>query len=224
MSGEIFILAGICGSTAHGLAHEDSDEDIHGVFSHPTHKFWQLNQPRESIVTTDPDTSYHELSKWLKLAAGANPQVLELLWLESYLKRESFWGSSLLALRESFLSADRVAAAYGGYADSQFKALNARGETFSSGTRNRTFKHAKHMFRLLEQGQKLLETGELSVKVDDRDWYLNVMPEMTLDQIKAEFKVRFTKFNEAKSVLPDKPDWDSINTYLYEYRRNHIYG
>lgn len=221
MSEPNYILRGICGSTAHGLAHAGSDEDLHGVFSWPTESFWALTQPPASLVHTDPDESYHELAKYLGLAAKSNPQVLELLWLDEYIEMEDYWGQALIDLRTAFLSTNYVSHAYGGYADSQFRKLNERGDSFSSSTKNRTFKHAKHMFRLIEQGQKLLETGELRVKVENPDWYLFQMPDMELEDIKAEFALRFATFNEVESVLPEHPDYDRINEYLHDYRRVH---
>lgn len=221
MTDPIFILKGVCGSVAHGLAHEDSDEDMHGVFSWPTRAFWSLSKPAESIVRTDPDEAYHELEKFLKLATGCNPQVLELLWLGEYTELEYGWGQDLIGLQRAVLSAKRVQDAYMGYADSQFKKLNERGETFSSSTRNRTFKHAKHMFRLMEQGRHLYETGELLVKVGDPDWYLEEMPNMSLDQIKDEFRRQFDDFRGSKTALPDRPDMDAVNNYIHDYRRHH---
>lgn len=217
-----YVLRGIVGSTAHGLAHEDSDEDLHGVFAWPTERFWDLQQPAESIVGHEPsDYAYHELQKFLGLASRSNPQVLELLWLDKYVDLEDYWGERLIEIRDAFPSSNLVFHAYAGYADAQFRKLNERGETFSSSTRNRTFKHAKHMFRLLEQGKKLYTTGVLSVQVEDRDWYLNIMPDMTLDQIKQEFQIRFAEFKNSEFILPVKPDYDAINHYLYDYRKNH---
>lgn len=214
-----YILRGVCGSTAHGLAHADSDEDLHGVFSWSTSEFWSLSQPKETLTGTDPDFSYHELRKFLSLASKSNPQVLELLWLDSYVEKEDFWGDVLIANRKAFASSNLVFHAYGGYADSQFKKLNARDGEIKVGTRE--FKNAKHMFRLLEQGMALYTTGELPVEVAERSWYLEVLPTMSREQINTEFTHRFQVFHEAKSVLPERPEFSIINRFLYDYRTAH---
>lgn len=365
MTDPIFILRGVCGSTAHDLSHEGSDLDHHGVISYPTASFWSLSKPSESLVGHEPeDYAYHELEKFLKLASKSNPQVLELLWLDQYEEMEYFWGQRLIDIRSAFASSNLVFHAYAGYADSQFKKLEARGVTYAhdfpnekmhklsalqiarllrdrqlstgqeesrlprlsgeegkvgtrsgpneepssseslrgeeqgkaggilsaselwhnSGTvrgdapfsdgempnlrrtsagsgsltrdggdsgsalsevqhglgavrglggsatesdlllshRLHIFKSMKHMFRLLEQGQQLYTTGILSVKVEDRDWYLNVLPDMTMDQITQEFNLRLAAFKASEYVLPTAPDMDAVNSFLYNYRQAHV--
>lgn len=219
MSEPIAILEGVCGSVAHGLAHEGSDEDVHGVFSYPTSEFWSLNLPNESIVRTNPDYSAHELKKFLLLALKSNPQVLELLWLDSYQLLEENWGERLLDARKDFASEMFVRKAYLGYADAQFRKLSERHETLEVGTRS--FKHAKHLFRLLEQGGHLLATGELKVKVEDKDWYMNVLPSMAKEEVAAEFRKRVEEFKSVRSVLPEYPDVARVSGYLFAYRKAH---
>jgi predicted nucleotidyltransferase len=78
-------------------------------------------------------------------------------------------------------------------------------------------KHAMHLFRLLIQGREILETGELIVDRTDIDAdllrnikhkgiyvYARLMEEV--ERMRAAIEEA-----EAKSTLPDKPDFDSIN-------------
>lgn len=222
-----FLLRGIAGSTAHGLATENSDEDLHGVFSWPTEDFLDLSTPPESITGHDPqDYSYHELKKFLKLALKANPTVLELLWLDEYLDVDNAWGGDLIYHRKEFLSSRSVYNAYGGYAHDQFKKLERRalhGEaSFSSDTRNRTAKHARHLFRLLEQGSDLLTKGTFSIKVKNPQFYFDLM-EMTPEQWSELYKVAATEFERSYkfSLLPDEPNMEWASSWLRDYREEH---
>lgn len=220
MTAPTYILQGVVGSQAHGLATADSDVDLLGVYSHPTDLFWNLSKPSETITGTDPDHTAHELEKFLRLAAKANPTVLEVLWLPEFVQKEDHWGDYLLSLRTSVLSTRHVTNAYLGYAESQFRKLIQRDDSFSSGTRKRTNKHARHLFRLLEQGKGILETGELLVKLPDISFY-ETISDMTIPQIQEAYLERYEDFMDVKSVLPDEPGWDALNDYLLAYRSHH---
>jgi len=232
MTKTTFILRGIGGSTAHGLATAESDIDMHGVFSYPTEAFWHIRKPPMSIVKTSPDESYHELEKFLALAGKSNPTVLELLWLDDYTDMEPDWGQHLLDIRSSFLSAERVRGAYLGYATQQFKKLeesdrkaqsDSTGQDpyFESSTKRRTRKHAKHLIRLLEAGIRLYTTGELQVRVEDPDKYHAIMDEWPLGEVAHYATEQIEKFNTLTSVLPARADWNIIERYLHDYRAAH---
>jgi predicted nucleotidyltransferase len=218
----ITLLHGIGGSHAYGLANEHSDEDHIGVISYPTEEFWNLSKPQETVNGHFPyDYSFHELEKFLSLAAKSNPTVLETLFLDSYLESEPSWGEELIGIRMAFPSKDYVHNAYIGYAESQFRKLMQRGDgKFSASTGNRTGKHARHCMRLLEQGYKLYTTGELVLQVEDPDYY-RFVSEMTPDALSEEFTRTWGRFVSAESILPDKPDWDAINDFLWRYRNGH---
>jgi predicted nucleotidyltransferase len=220
----ITILHGIGGSHAQGLANNQSDEDHAGVISYPTADFWRVNgHPAASVVGHDPyDFAFHELGKFMALAAKSNPTVLEVLHLTEYLETEPHWGDRLIEIRSAFPSASYVHNAYLGYAESQFRKLMNRGDgKFSSNTGNRVGKHARHTMRLLEQGHRLYTTGELRVQVDEPDYYRWVS-DLTPDRLAAEFTRRWGDFTDAETALPAQPDWDRINDYLSDYRRAHI--
>jgi predicted nucleotidyltransferase len=215
-----FILQGIAGSHSHGLNTAESDVDMHGVFSHPTEAFWSLSSPKESLVGTNPDYSYHELQKFLRLASKSNPTVLEVLGLGEYIKKEPGWGDRLIAMQSSFFSAKYVHDAFLGYAESQFRKLAQRGDSFDSSVKNRTNKHARHLFRLIETGHRLYTTGVLQVRVDDPESYQKYNT-MSVDKITDEFSRQWGDFVSAKTVLPDEPNYARINEYLHDYRQAH---
>lgn len=142
------ILEGITGSTAYGLATPDSDVDKHGVYQAPTREVLGPFPPKETVVMNDPDITYHEVAKFIRLTAKANPTVLEILYLDDYTIITPV-GQMLIDNRSAFLS-KTIYHSYGGYAIAQARRLNARGDSFSSDTKNRYSKHARHCYRLLQ--------------------------------------------------------------------------
>lgn len=205
------ILEGIVGSVAYGLDTPQSDIDIKGVFVYPTEKILSLSKGKETINKNNPDIEYHEVEKFIRLALNCNPTILELLFLKEYrvLTPE---GKMLVKNRYSFLS-KKVYKTYGGYALSQAKKLLKKGETFT-----RYKKHARHCFRLLQQGRQLLEEHNLTVKVSNRD-ELFAISDMAPDELYFKFEKEFKEFDAINTSLPDNPDYDKINKLLLEIRR-----
>lgn len=162
------VLEGVVGSTAYGLAHEESDVDRLGVFIEPTINFLGLDgvpTRRESWKQPgDEDRTLHEVGKFLSKALGGNPTFTELLWLpERLYVTKSAIGVGLIGIRNELLAARPVRDSYLGYATQQFGKLEERGGSFSSDTRKRTEKHARHMARLLLQGLHAWLTGIIMV-------------------------------------------------------------
>jgi predicted nucleotidyltransferase len=224
MKPENIILEGITGSTAYGLATKDSDVDIKGVYLLPTKEVLKIGfDPQHTTKDhVDPDWVYHEVGKFMKLVINGNPTVTELLFLDEYTVLAPV-GQLLIDNRSAFLSTKAVMNAYRGYAFSQAKRLNNRTEQgldgYDSSLKNRFAKHTRHCFRLLMQARQLLETGTLDVKVTpEQREYLFMMGEKTADEVVDEFMRQDAEFDNIKSVLPDKPDMDTLNNLLYEIR------
>jgi uncharacterized protein len=213
------LLSGIVGSTAYGLAGPDSDVDRLGVFAAPTETFLGLHRPTESIVSHHPDRTLHEVGKWLRLAIGGNPTVTELVWLpEELYETVTDLGRELIELRSSLLCAQRVRDSYFGYATQQFARLERRGDTtFSSETRNRTSKHARHLARLLDQGLELYRTGTLNVRLADPAAYHEFgrrVADGDLELAQRRIAAASQAFEEARTVLPERPDEDRADAWL----------
>lgn len=222
------LLKGIVGSTAYGLATEDSDVDLMGVFAATTEEILGLHPPKDSLVHTEPDETLHEAKKFVSLVLNGNPSVTELLWLDAYEGMTSL-GEELVRIRRSFLSAPRVRDAYMGYATSQFMRLLSRGDgSFSADTRKRTEKHARHLVRLVEQGFYLYITGELVVNLAssasevDPAWVHQMGRSIADDpKVAAEYMVKAKqKFDAAKTSLPHVPDEEVVERWLINVRRS----
>lgn len=216
------LLAGVVGSTAYGLAHAGSDIDRLGLFAVPTVELHGLHRPAESHVTTDPDSTLHEAAKWCRLALSCNPTASELVWLDSYETRTPL-GDELIGLRTAFLSERRVRGAYLGYAQAQFRKLKDRGDgSFSADTRKRTLKHARHLVRLVQQGEELHDTGRLTIRLTNPDevqamaeWIV-AEPDRALVLI-SRSEGRFNK----PGVLPATPDEPAVEAWLRKVRAAH---
>lgn len=106
------------GSQAYGLATPTSDVDLKGVLVGPAGWYHGYLGGPEQVELTGDHVRY-ELRKYFRLAAAANPTVLELLWtpLECHVHTTPA-GERLLAAREQFLSL-RVKDSFSGYAMSQ---------------------------------------------------------------------------------------------------------
>lgn len=221
------LLEGIVGSQAYGLAGPDSDEDRLAVGAIPTELLFGLREIKESHVATAPDPDYtiHEARKFCALALRCNPTVTELMWLEDYTAMDSC-GESLLEIRQAFLSADRVREAYLGYATAQFQRLIERGDgSFSSDTRKRTAKHARHMMRLVMQGYRLYRTGELVVRVAEPEALLEFGERVAAGDLDlAEKKLGYYEdlIKGSTSALPPVPEEAVVSEWLREVRHAHL--
>ncbi|WP_307804075.1 nucleotidyltransferase domain-containing protein [Micromonospora echinofusca] len=223
------LLAGIVGSVAYGLSGPGSDVDRIGVFAAPTVAFHGLRPPRESVVTTHPDLTWHEAGKYCRLALSGNPTASELLWLpEELYETRTDLGDRLIAIRSAFLSAPRVRDAYLGYATQQFRKLESRGDgSFSADTRRRTAKHARHLARLLHQGRTLYTTGELPIRLADPEFY-RAFGERVAGGELAEARELLARaadgFDTAHSPLPQHPDEETVERWLLDVRAAHLPG
>lgn len=217
--GASVLLSGVVGSTAYGLAGPGSDVDRLGMFAVPTLSLLGLERPVESRVSTSPDVTLHEVGKAARLILACNPTAAELLWLPDDLyETRSALGDEAIGLRGAFLSAKRTRDAYLGYATQQFRKLLAHGD---DPVPARTAKHARHLMRLVHQGFELYTTGFVRIRLEDPDRYREFGEQVAADPRAA---VPFmadaeARFDAARSVLPDEPDFAAVQDWLLRVRR-----
>lgn len=223
---EKVILEGIVGSKAYGLDTPESDTDIKGIFIYPTEKILSFDKGKQTYNkqtegSISDDVEYHEVEKFMSLAMKCNPTILEMLFLDEYtqLTKE---GEFLISLRKYFLS-NTVFKSYGGYALAQAKKLYIKAQSGNQHTRHE--KHARHCFRLLLQGEQLLKTGTLRVKLDVKERYqLFEISKMSVDDMINLFEDKFKEFDKIESILPDKPDYEKLNELLLYMRYKNLKG
>lgn len=214
------LLQGVVGSTAYGLAGPDSDVDRLGVFAWDTQRLFAMDKPRDSIVTRSPDSTMHEAEKACRLILGGNPTCAEALWLDEYEIRTPL-GAEMISIRRAFLSAKRTRDAYLGYAGQQFRKLLSRGDTFGSDIPGRrTAKHARHLMRLVDQGYELYTTGNLRIRLEDPQRYLDFGEQVSRDpQAAVPFMAAAeARFDAARTALPDEPSTGVVQGWLNRVR------
>lgn len=212
-------LEGVVGSTAYGLATPESDVDRLGIFVAPLGALLGMQSITESIVRTDPDSTHHEVRKFLHLAAKGNPTVLELLFLAEH-EVVSDVGWLLLENKDAFLS-QRIRKTYGGYALQQVKRLESREDgSFSSDLRKRRRKHQRHIARLVLQCEHALTSGELRVRLTDEEVasVREVEQYETTEQLLEWFTIKDEAIRSMSTDLPMDADWDRIGKILLQIR------
>ena len=227
MPEKMLLLQGTVGSTAYGLARDGSDVDRIGIFAYHTMDVLSLDYTgdMESVVRHEPDVTVHEVAKYLRLALKCNPTIMELMWLPDHLyETRTEMGEWIIGLRSAVLCEDAVRASYGGYAKQQVERLkrrHAEGKVgFASDLQKRTAKHARHCFRLLNQGRELLETGHLPIQVQNPEDYF-AFDGASVDEIVARFAHEDEVFRNVTSVLPARPDKPAVQSVLNKIRRTY---
>jgi len=217
------IMKGLAGSRAYGLSGPDSDYDWRGIYVADTESVLSLHKPKETMESAVEDMVMHEVEKFIRLALAANPNIIEQLYLDEYETEEEEW-LWVKAERGSFLS-KRLRTTYGGYCMAQMKKLRTRTESgmvgFSPKTSKRTVKHARHLLRLFIQGQQLLATGHLDVKLDE--WqkdFVMTQSMLPLEQLERVFEAQMLALDiiASKSKLPDEPSYGIANNLLLDIR------
>lgn len=126
------IFIGLAGSHGYGLNRPGSDYDYRGVFIAPKKYylgFDSIEQKNDGwdepgifpFIDGNKDTVIYELRKVIQLLSGANPNLLELLWLNEYPVLTQV-GQHLINYKQLFLS-KQVKYTYSGYAFAQIKKM-----------------------------------------------------------------------------------------------------
>ena len=230
------------GSKAFGLAGEDADDDLRGIYLPPASLHWGLRKLPEQLelgkasggrqppdikqpavnesVGDATDQVYWEFEKFLLLALKANPNVLETLWTP-VIHFAMPLADELRGLRQAFLS-QHLYKTYSGYVLSQFRRMAAVCKTQG------TFKtkHAMHLIRLLHSGIHALRTGEILIDVGEhRDELLGIKRgELTFDQVMQQALALDKQFQAEfeRTTLPEQPDFAAVNTFLVKARRSAV--
>lgn len=208
-------MKALMGSHLYGLNTAESDKDYLGVFIRPTSEVLSFFHNEETYVTKEPDTTLHELKKFMYLAAKGNPTILELLFVPEY-EILTIEGSILVNHKDYFLS-NHVRDSFGGYAYQQAVKLQKREAEgyvgFGPELKKRYAKHARHCFRLLRQGRELLETGSLNPVLENPEEYF-ALGNLPSEELVRLFEQEYAIFKQVKSVLPDEPNWEKLDNLL----------
>ncbi|MFN7972833.1 MAG: nucleotidyltransferase domain-containing protein [Acidobacteriota bacterium] len=115
------VLETTVGSRAWGLATEDSDTDVRGVFVLPLPWAHGLVEPPSDLASADGSATFWEAGKAIRQALRADPNTLEMLFVLSARALDPM-GEWILAARDAFVSSE-IYGSFGRYALSQCKRL-----------------------------------------------------------------------------------------------------
>ena len=71
----------LVGSRAYGTATPESDEDYRGIFVLPMREYLSIREPVMQVSDERNNTTYYTLKRFLELAASANPNIIEMLFM-----------------------------------------------------------------------------------------------------------------------------------------------
>lgn len=114
----------LAGSHAYGTSRPESDTDYRGIIYAPKQSvITPWNNVEQVVDTSEENTVYYELGKFMKLLVDQNPNIVETLWVDERHVVESdelYWW--LRAHRHNLLSS-KCAFTYSGYAMAQMKRI-----------------------------------------------------------------------------------------------------
>jgi predicted nucleotidyltransferase len=111
------------GSHAYGTNTPTSDLDIRGAVIPPKEYLFGFMQHFEQAESKEPDLVLYDLRKFMTLAADGNPNVVEVLYVDSSdVMQMTPLGERLIEHRDLFLS-QRMRFSFAGYAASQMKRI-----------------------------------------------------------------------------------------------------
>jgi hypothetical protein len=95
----------VAGSHAYGLNRAGSDEDRRGIFMVPSAAYLSTTDPPTNISDGKSDITFYSLRRFAQLAAGANPNMLEVIFApQENIVSQSPHAEPLLKNRAMFLS------------------------------------------------------------------------------------------------------------------------
>jgi predicted nucleotidyltransferase len=222
----------IHGSHGYGLNGPNSDMDHRGFFFQPPEQFFGLNQGPETVENNENGLDFvvWEFRKFVRMAAQCNPNVIEtLLTADTDVLVLDDTGRDLRTMARHWFLSKKAEKTFGGYAYQQFLKLSKNFDKWSDpGVR----KDAMHCVRLIYFVQELLETCDLTVKLDRKrhpERY-NFMMGIRRGDVKAVpcflwAKEQFDIIKEMglKTQLPDEPKHSEIDAFVQATLKRH-YG
>lgn len=225
------------GSAVHGMATADSDRDEMGVCVEPAHYVvgmdhfeqwgWRTQPDGVRSGAGDLDLTVYSLRKWTRLACQGNPTVLVPLFVpDDAVLVNTPIGRGLRAQPGLFLSR-QTAHRFLGYMIAQREGmLGLRGGRHTNrpeliALHGFDTKYAYHMIRLGLQGVELLETGKITLPIQ-QPW-LAILKDLRAGNRTKEWAVETAEGLEAQlralresSDLPEHPNRKEVNRWLID--------
>lgn len=231
------IVRCVVGSTVHGLAIEGTDDrDEMGVCLEPPEYVIGLKHFEQWVYRDQPvgvrsqpgdlDLTIYSARKYVQLLLSGNPSILLLLYVpKEHTISETLTGAALRIQGPSWLSR-KAGKAFLGYLTAQKQRLNGeRGQKDVNRPElvakyGYDTKYAGHVIRLGYQGIELMQTGRISLPMQDppRQLIRDIREgKHTLDFVLTHAGIleKELKLAMENSILPEEPDYEAANKWLY---------
>lgn len=170
------IFMGKAGSAAYGTMTPESDIDLRGVFLAEEHHLTGLQNVETYTEEKPIDLQCYELRHFTRLCLGGSPLQVEMLFYpdDAVESTTPLW-SKLTDIKRAFLG-KHLKKTLGGFTQGDIKRIQgnsmakcgAKGKLLVEKYGYNT-KHASNAYRLLKMSEMLWVTGELVVRLPDRE-------------------------------------------------------
>lgn len=225
------------GSRLYGINNEDSDWDYRGFGLPEPDELVGLKNWEQSVgkdeVKKEEGTIY-SLGKFVRLCLKGNPTVLETNFVDSsFIRFKTQLGENITRfIRENFIT-KQVFLAYSAYFRAQLAKLQRPNR---EGKRQELIdkygydtKFASHAYRLGIQCQQAMNYGKISPTLNflAKNFCIDIRSgvhskELILDILNGLDKTMYRAYQT--STIPEKPDFNKINSWLTQIHLNYLKG
>ena len=224
----------LSGSRMYGTDVGGSDFDVRGFIVVPmVYKMGLYNKGggRYNFEVADRDSDGVDLhissfEKWLGSVLKGNVQPTEILFApEDNIQNLSEFGSKVLDNKEQLLSKN-IYSSIRGYAKGEKRRALGKTTGRLGGKRKTDLeefgyvrKNAYHMVRLLDQGEELLRTGQITFPRPNVDLLMDLREgELSRDEVENHFIIYNKRIEDTMddAVLPEDPDYEFANHLIRE--------
>jgi len=214
----------LSGSHMHGTATPKSDRDIRGIWLPTIEECLKFKQPEEiRELPNEDDVVIPPIQKFFMLALKGNPNIIDWLFApEESILEMTEEGERIRDSRELFIG-KHVGERIRQYAKAEFRGMyDVTGKTGAK--RKAELKHygyspkmAMNAIRILQEGTELMETGHITLPVDNASILLKIKHgEFATYQIENGYNEAVKQFDKAfkASKLPDNPDYEGAEKLM----------
>lgn len=229
------ILRCIVGSTLFGMSTDESDVDLMGVCIEPPEQviglqtFEQHIHPHknktEKTKRGEVDCTVYGLRKFMKLAIGQNPTILTLFFVPpAFRTYDGLLADDLRKMTEKVVCRSSAKTFRGYMQDQRERMLGLRGGAHTNrpelvALHGFDSKYASHYIRLGFQGIDLLETGTITMPMQDNP--CQIVMDIRAGKWEQSRVIEFGQHLEARlldlettSELRNRPDTKAVDRFL----------